>query len=76
MTKVELRRGSFGWEVVVGGSVMSSSAELEWAAFDALLLAEIHESSGVTLGAGVPNDALDRGKRVREHWESRAHGLG
>ena len=76
MKKVELRRGSFGWEVVVGDSVMSSSAELEWAAFDALLLAEIHGSNSVTLGAGVPADALDRGRRVREHWENRAQQPG
>jgi hypothetical protein len=76
MEKVELRRGRFGWEVVVGESVMSSTAELEWAAFDALLLAEIHGSSSVTLGAGVPADALDRGRRVREHWEGRTEQPG
>ena len=39
MEKIELRRGRFGWVVVVGLRVMSSSAELEWAAFDAILLA-------------------------------------
>ena len=68
---LELRRGATGWEIVVGDSVVRSSGELEWAAFDAILLAEMHGASGIELGYGVPDDALVRGQALRETWEAR-----
>lgn len=68
---LELRRGSAGWEIAIGDTVLRTSGELEWAAFDAILLAEMHGASGIALGDGVPSDALARGQALRETWERR-----
>lgn len=68
---LELRRGETGWEIVVGNSVVRSCGELEWAAFDAILLAEMHGASGIELGAGVPENALALGQALRRNWEAR-----
>jgi hypothetical protein len=56
------------WRVVSDG-LLSESSDLEWAALDALLLAEIYGTT-IELGAGVPADALDRARAKREQLEA------
>jgi hypothetical protein len=66
MTIKVLREGGL-WKVV-GQGVNIEARELEWAIFDALTLAEI-QGVTVELGEGVPKDALERGRRPRDHLE-------
>lgn len=67
MSKIKLLRDNGLWKVV-GDSLLSESNDLEWAALDALLLAELHGTT-VELGEGVPADALERGRARREALE-------
>jgi hypothetical protein len=64
MNRVKLLKAGEAWNVVAEGH-LSSCADLEVAAAKALVLAELHGSS-VELGEGVPEDALERGRRRRE----------
>ena len=68
--RIKLCRGDTEWEVAVDGEVVSSSRDLEWAAFDALLLAEIYEASRVEVGEGVPFDAIEQGLQAHAAWEA------
>lgn len=70
---VKLRRGRWGWEVLLGDLLFSRSSKLEWAAVDALLLAEAYSADQVELGEGVPVDALERGAAFRNRWHIRPH---
>ena len=58
-----------GWEVT-GEGISNTAVDLDWAAFDALFLAEVHGTT-VELGEGVPPDALDLGRQLRKHWNLR-----
>jgi hypothetical protein len=49
---IKLLRSDGLWKVV-GDELLSESSDLEWAALDALLLAELHGTT-VELGEGVP----------------------
>lgn len=65
MTTIKLLRSDGVWKVV-GKTLLSQSLDLEWAAFDALLLAELHGAS-IELGEGVPEDALERAlERIKQ----------
>jgi hypothetical protein len=66
---IRLRWSGTAWEVV-GKDVLTTALELDWAAFDALVLAELHGTT-VELGDGVPADALELGGRLRERWKRR-----
>jgi hypothetical protein len=66
---IKLQKRGTGWEVI-GEGVSNRAVDLDWAAFDALFLAEIH-GTHVELGDGVPPDALELGKRLRAHWNLR-----
>jgi hypothetical protein len=59
-----------GWEVLVDEVVMSSSSDLQWAAFDALLLAEIYDAPRVDVGEGVPVHAIEEGLRAHAQWDA------
>ncbi len=63
---IKLQKQGTGW-VVTGEGISNAAVDLDWAAFDALLLAEIH-GTNVELGDGVPPDALELGKLLRERW--------
>lgn len=63
--RVKLCRGPSGWEVLLGDVLFSRSSKLEWAAIDALELAEAHAAGHVELDEGVPADALERGVELR-----------
>jgi hypothetical protein len=67
---IKLCRGDTEWEVAVDGEVVSCSKDLQWAAFDALLLAEIYETSRVEVGEGVPLDAIEQGLQAHAAWDS------
>ncbi len=64
MRCVKLLKSGEAWNVVADGH-LSSCVDLEIAAVKALSLAERHGCS-VVLGEGVPEDALERGRRRRE----------
>ena len=55
---------------MVGKGISNTAVDLDWAAFDALFLAEIY-GTHVELGDGVPADALELGRRLRVHWNLR-----
>ena len=67
MTIKVLREGGL-WKVA-GEGISIETRELEWAIFDALTLADIHGAT-VELGEGVPQDALERGRGRRDHFEA------
>jgi hypothetical protein len=68
MSTIKLLRDSDFWKVV-GDGLQSESSDLEWAALDALVLAELHGTT-VELGEGVPADALELGRARLEALEA------
>ena len=66
---IRLQKHGTGW-VVSGEGVSNRAVDLDWAAFDALFLAEVHGTT-VELGEGVPGDALELGRKLRERWNLR-----
>lgn len=66
---IKLQKHGMGW-VVSGEGVTNRAVDLDWAAFDALFLAEVHGTT-IELGEGVPDDALDLGRQLRRQWNLR-----
>jgi hypothetical protein len=66
--RVRLQRGTACWEVLLDGAVFSKNEELDWAALDALVLADAHRTDHIELDAAVPADALERGALLRVKW--------
>ncbi len=73
---IKLCRGDTGWEVLVDDVVISGANDLQWAAFDALLLAEIYEAPRVEIGPGVPVHAIEEGLRAHAQWDAAELELG
>jgi hypothetical protein len=75
LKSIKLCRGDSGWEVLVDDVAVSSASDLQWAAFDALLLAEIYDVPHVQVGDGVPINAIEEGLRAHAQWDAADHGL-
>lgn len=73
---IELCRGDSTWDVVVDDVVVTSASDLQWAAFHALILAELYEWPYVELGEGVPVDAIEEGLRAHAGWDATSPELG
>jgi hypothetical protein len=69
---IKLQKHGMGW-MVSGEGVSNRAVDLDWAAFDALFLAEVHGTT-VELGEGVPSDALELGRQLRQRWNLRENG--
>ena len=67
-SKVKLLKDADRWTVIARGTI-ASCANLDQAVDKALLLAE-RDGIPIELGAGVPSDALERGRVRRAHPES------
>lgn len=65
---IKLQRGGDGW-VVLGSSVLSTSEDLEQAAFSALLLAELH-GTPLELDSDVQAEVLERAQQRRAKLEA------
>jgi hypothetical protein len=65
---IKVLRGEGTWKVV-GVGVNIEARELDWAVFDALTVAEVHGTT-VELGEGVPENALELGRSLREQLEA------
>ena len=65
---IKLVRGDGAWRVV-GESVLAESSDLAWAAFDAVMLAKIQDTT-VELGDGVPEDAIAQAREREAELEA------